>query len=42
MGAEARQADGEWVVTKALMSRSARILMEGAIRVPAQVLEGRV
>ncbi len=42
VGAEARQADGEWVVTKALMSRSARILMEGAIRVPAPVLEGKI
>ncbi|MET1115179.1 MAG: 2-methylaconitate cis-trans isomerase PrpF [Comamonas sp.] len=38
VGAEARQVEGEWVVTKASMSRSARILMEGLIRVPAQVL----
>ncbi|QNN58974.1 2-methylaconitate cis-trans isomerase PrpF [Diaphorobacter ruginosibacter] len=38
VGAEARQKNGEWVVTKALMSRSARILMEGFIRVPAEVL----
>ncbi|MCG2841075.1 2-methylaconitate cis-trans isomerase PrpF [Sandaracinobacter sp. RS1-74] len=34
VGAEARQVDGRWVVTKAVMSRSARILMEGWIRVP--------
>jgi 2-methylaconitate cis-trans-isomerase PrpF len=34
VGAEARQVDGEWTVTKALMSRSARVLMEGAVRVP--------
>ena len=38
VGAEARQVQGEWVVTKALMSRSARILMEGWIRVPGEVL----
>lgn len=35
VGAEARRIDGRWTVTKAVMSRSARILMEGAIRVPA-------
>ena len=29
VGAEASQVDGSWVVTKAIMSRSARILMEG-------------
>lgn len=35
VGAKARKAaDGEWVVTKALMSRSARVLMEGWVRVP--------
>jgi probable AcnD-accessory protein PrpF len=34
VGAEARKVDGEWVVTKALMSRSARVLMEGWVRVP--------
>ncbi|WP_454829667.1 2-methylaconitate cis-trans isomerase PrpF [Pseudoxanthomonas wuyuanensis] len=34
VGAEARQVDGEWTVTKAIMSRSARVLMEGAVRVP--------
>jgi probable AcnD-accessory protein PrpF len=34
VGAEARQVDGEWTVAKAVMSRSARILMEGWVRVP--------
>jgi hypothetical protein len=34
VGAEAREVDGEWTVTKAIMSRSARILMEGWVRVP--------
>lgn len=34
VGAEAKQVDGEWVVEKAIMSRSARILMEGWVRVP--------
>ncbi|HUP91733.1 MAG TPA: 2-methylaconitate cis-trans isomerase PrpF [Solimonas sp.] len=35
VGAEARQEGGQWVVKKAVMSRSARVLMEGAVRVPA-------
>jgi probable AcnD-accessory protein PrpF len=34
VGAEAQQVNGEWAVTKAIMSRSARILMEGWVRVP--------
>lgn len=34
VGAEASQANGEWTVTKAIMSRSARVLMEGWVRVP--------
>ncbi|MGS3150003.1 2-methylaconitate cis-trans isomerase PrpF [Aeromonas sanarellii] len=34
VGAEARQIGGQWTVTKAVMSRSARILMEGWVRVP--------
>jgi hypothetical protein len=38
VGAEARQVDGEWTVTKAIMSRSARILMEGWVRVPADAV----
>ena len=35
VGAEAVQVNGHWTVTKALMGRSARVLMEGHIRVPA-------
>ncbi|WP_236232389.1 2-methylaconitate cis-trans isomerase PrpF [Pseudomonas tohonis] len=38
VGAEARQVDGQWQVTKAIMSRSARILMEGVVRVPGEAL----
>lgn len=38
VGAEARQVDGQWQVTKAIMSRSARILMEGWVRVPPEQL----
>ena len=34
VGAEAQQVNGEWKVTKAIMSRSARVLMEGWVRVP--------
>ncbi len=34
VGAQAEQVAGQWTVTKALMSRSARILMEGWVRVP--------
>jgi 2-methylaconitate isomerase len=34
VGAEAREEGGEWTVTKAIMSRSARVLMEGWIKVP--------
>ena len=35
VGAEAAQVDGRWEVRKAVMSRSARVLMEGWVRVPA-------
>lgn len=38
VGAQAVQADGQWTVTKASMSRSARILMEGWVRVPGDLL----
>ena len=38
VGAEARQVNGEWTVAKVVMSRSARILMEGWVRVPADTL----
>lgn len=34
VGAEAVQQDGAWSVAKALMSRSARVLMEGRVCVP--------
>ena len=34
VGAEAQQVNGEWVVSKAMMSRSARRLMEGWVFVP--------
>jgi 2-methylaconitate cis-trans-isomerase PrpF len=38
VGAEAVQVDGEWSVTKAIMSRSARVLMEGWVRVPGDTI----
>ncbi|MHA3791086.1 2-methylaconitate cis-trans isomerase PrpF [Sphingomonas sp. YL-JM2C] len=34
VGAEAKLVDGRWTVARAIMSRSARILMEGWVRVP--------
>jgi probable AcnD-accessory protein PrpF len=34
VGAAAKLVDGQWQVTRAVMSRSARVLMEGAVRVP--------
>ena len=34
VGAEAVQENGAWTVKKAVMSRSARVLMEGYVRVP--------
>ncbi|MBZ0328888.1 2-methylaconitate cis-trans isomerase PrpF [Halomonas sp. ANAO-440] len=34
VGAEATRVGDDWAVTKAIMSRSARVLMEGHIRVP--------
>jgi 2-methylaconitate cis-trans-isomerase PrpF len=34
VGAEAALIDGQWTVKKAMMSRSARVLMEGFVRVP--------
>ncbi|GHA80067.1 2-methylaconitate cis-trans isomerase PrpF [Cognatilysobacter bugurensis] len=40
VGAEARQVGGQWTVTKAIMSRSARVLMEGQVRVPADAMQG--
>jgi 2-methylaconitate isomerase len=38
VGAEAQQVNGQWTVTKAIMSRSARVLMEGWVRVPGDTL----
>ena len=34
VGAEATQDGNDWVVQKAIMSRSARVLMEGFVRIP--------
>lgn len=34
VGAEAKQVNGQWTVTKAIMSRSARVLMEGWVKIP--------
>ncbi|MDD1966534.1 2-methylaconitate cis-trans isomerase PrpF [Pseudomonas putida] len=36
VGAEAVLVEGEWQVKKAIMSRSARVLMEGWVRVPGE------
>ncbi|OFC71240.1 2-methylaconitate cis-trans isomerase PrpF [Alteromonas confluentis] len=38
VGAEAQLYQGEWQVNKVVMSRSARVLMEGNVRVPGDVL----
>ncbi|MDN3520401.1 2-methylaconitate cis-trans isomerase PrpF [Halomonas ramblicola] len=35
VGAEASRVHGRWVIDQAIMSRSARVLMEGWVRVPA-------
>ncbi|MCW1431899.1 2-methylaconitate cis-trans isomerase PrpF [Novosphingobium sp. JCM 18896] len=35
VGAEAKLKAGQWIVTKAVMSRSARVLMEGWVRIPS-------
>jgi len=34
VGAEACEMDGQWAIRKVMMSRSARRLMEGWVRVP--------
>ncbi len=36
VGAQAQEVDGQWVVTRAFMSRSARRIMEGWVRVPSR------
>ncbi|WP_374349028.1 2-methylaconitate cis-trans isomerase PrpF [Chitinimonas sp.] len=38
VGADAALENGQWVVKKAVMSRSARILMEGWVRVPGDMV----
>ncbi|MDO8692825.1 MAG: 2-methylaconitate cis-trans isomerase PrpF [Sheuella sp.] len=38
VGAQAALVDGQWSVTKAIMSRSARVLMEGWVRVPGDTI----
>ena len=38
VGAEANQEKESWVVTKASMSRSARVLMEGWVRIPGDII----
>ncbi len=38
VGAQAEISNGEWTVTKAIMSRSARVLMEGWVRIPGECL----
>ncbi|MGY1411208.1 2-methylaconitate cis-trans isomerase PrpF [Luteimonas sp. A611] len=39
VGASVAEVDGRWSVTRAVMSRSARVLMEGQVRVPADTLD---
>lgn len=38
VGAQASLVDGRWQIDKAVMSRSARVLMEGTVRVPSDTL----
>lgn len=38
VGAQASLVDGRWQIGKAVMSRSARVLMEGTVRVPSDTL----
>jgi 2-methylaconitate cis-trans-isomerase PrpF len=38
VGAQAELVEGQWVVKKAVMSRSARVLMEGWVRIPAETI----
>ena len=40
VGAQVAQVDGQWLVTRAVMSRSARVLMKGEVYVPAGQLAG--
>ncbi|MCL4114707.1 UNVERIFIED_CONTAM: hypothetical protein GTU68_053586 [Idotea baltica] len=38
VGAVANQTDDEWSVEKVIMSRSARVLMEGTVRIPSDTI----
>ncbi|RUO77710.1 2-methylaconitate cis-trans isomerase PrpF [Idiomarina seosinensis] len=38
VGAECKLVNGQWTAIKAIMSRSARVLMEGQVRIPGDVL----
>ena len=38
VGAAASERNGNWIVEKVVMSRSARVLMEGWVRIPGDVL----
>lgn len=40
VGAEAKAVNGQWTATKAIMSRSARVIMEGWVRVPGDIFYG--
>jgi probable AcnD-accessory protein PrpF len=39
VGAQAEKVNDQWTVKKAIMSRSARVLMEGSVRVPGDTLD---
>jgi probable AcnD-accessory protein PrpF len=39
VGAEAMQDNGDWTVNKVVMSRSARVLMEGVVHVPVNIFD---
>ncbi|MDB2590335.1 2-methylaconitate cis-trans isomerase PrpF [Candidatus Thioglobus sp.] len=39
VGAEAMQENGDWTVNKVVMSRSARVLMEGTVHVPGNIFD---
>ncbi len=38
VGAEAKLIDGQWSASKVIMSRSARVLMEGYVYVPGDII----
>ena len=41
VGAETAEKNGSWQAKQAIMSRSARVLMEGTVRVPADILKNK-